>query len=286
MNLFLPKLHPLQTSCLKAEGKSPTESGTMPQTISYVINNQNRINTVGVIDMTFNDDFNFQQIPCPGGTLYTVLAGDTIYSLAQQNNTTVQAILTANPGINPNNLQLGQVLCLPIPRPPLCPGGFIYRIQSGDTFYGLANRYGLPVQEIMAANPGVDPNNLQIGQEICIPGRPASPERPRVLPLVPRSPGPAPNAGGVLWLMQDGLGQVEIVIAITGVPHPTPLGANRYTAVFTWGRSSYELPLLPVPGLPGLWVGRHSQTFPAEFFTGGVDIYPGPVLGGLLENSR
>lgn len=236
--------------------------------------------------MTFNNNFNFQQIPCPGGILYTVLAGDTIYSIAQQYNTTVQAILTANPGINPNNLQIGQVLCLPVPEPPPCPGGFFYQIQSGDTFYGLANRYGLTVQEIMAANPGVDPNNLQIGQEICIPRRPTTPERPRVLPLVPRSQGPAPNAGGVLWLMHDGLNQVEIIITITGVPSPTTLGANRYTAVFTWGRSSYELPLLPIPGLSGLWVGRLSQTFPVEFLTGGVDIYPGPVLGGLLENSR
>lgn len=236
--------------------------------------------------MAFNKDFYLQQIPCPGGTLYTVLAGDTIYSIAQQYNTTAQAILTANPGINPNNLQIGQVLCLPFSPSRPCPGGFLYRIQAGDTFFGLAKRYGLPVQEIIAANPGADPNNLQIGAEICIPGRPVPAGRPCALPLKPQLHGPAPNAGGVLWLRRNGLEEVELIIVITGAPSPATLGASRYTAVFTWGRTTYELPLLPVPGLSGLWVGRLAQTFPPEFFTGGVDIYPGPILDGLLEKCR
>lgn len=50
-----------------------------------------------------------------------------------------------------------------------CPYDQIYYIQPGDTFYRLAQRYGIPVYGIIQANPGVNPNNLMTGQRICIP---------------------------------------------------------------------------------------------------------------------
>ena len=46
---------------------------------------------------------------------------------------------------------------------------FPYVIQSGDTFYKLAQRYNISVSEIAAANPGVDANKLKVGQRIGIP---------------------------------------------------------------------------------------------------------------------
>ncbi len=108
---------------------------------------------------------------CPIGTFaYTIKPGDTIYKLAITYNTTVEAIIAANPGINPDNLQIGQVICIPMgtPPPPVCDGQF-YVVRPGDTFYSIANMFGITVAQLMAANPGVDPNNLQIGQLICIP---------------------------------------------------------------------------------------------------------------------
>ena len=120
---------------------------------------------------------------CPHGTFpYTIRSGDTFYLLAQRFGTTVEAIMRANPGVNPNNLQIGQVVCIPTgaPAPSKCPPGtFPYTIRSGDTFYLLAQRFGTTVEAIMRANPGVNPNNLQIGQVICIPSGP--------------SPGPSPG---------------------------------------------------------------------------------------------
>ena len=51
---------------------------------------------------------------CPAGTQpYTIRSGDTLYNLAIRFNTSVDAIIRANPGINPNNLQIGQVICIP-----------------------------------------------------------------------------------------------------------------------------------------------------------------------------
>ncbi len=50
-----------------------------------------------------------------------------------------------------------------------CPmGTFQYTIRSGDTLWQIAHRYYTTVYDIAAINPGVDVNNLNIGQVICI----------------------------------------------------------------------------------------------------------------------
>ncbi|MCL6590015.1 MAG: LysM domain-containing protein [Firmicutes bacterium] len=116
------------------------------------------------------------QDPCPAGTTaYTVRAGDTLYAIAQRLGITVAGIVAVNPGINPNNLQVGQQICIPGAAPEFCPGGTPYVIRPGDTFYAIASRLGISLQALLAANPGVDPNRLTVGQTICIPGVPIPP---------------------------------------------------------------------------------------------------------------
>lgn len=64
----------------------------------------------------------------------------------------------------------------PTVKPTVCPpSGFLdYTIQPGDTLFKIAMRFqdtvpGLTWQQILAANPGINPNNLRIGQVIRIP---------------------------------------------------------------------------------------------------------------------
>ena len=124
-----------------------------------------------------NDVTGKRQLPsCPGGTVYTIRPGDSLLSLARRFNTTVEAITNANPGIVPTNLQIGQQICIPVtPVPGSCQGGFLYRVKSGDTYYSIASRFGIVVDALIAANPGVDYNKLVVGQEICIPAPVPSP---------------------------------------------------------------------------------------------------------------
>ena len=48
--------------------------------------------------------------------------------------------------------------------------GPIYIVQPGDTLSFIASRFNVTVDELVAANPALDPNFLSPGQRIVIPG--------------------------------------------------------------------------------------------------------------------
>ena len=109
--------------------------------------------------------------PCPEGNYYTIKQGDTLYKIARFFNISLDDLIEANPGIDPMNLMVGQVICIPLARPPVAcpPGSMVYIVKAGDTFYSIAHRFNITVEALMMANPGVNPNALLIGQQICIP---------------------------------------------------------------------------------------------------------------------
>ncbi len=54
-----------------------------------------------------------------------------------------------------------------------CPAGSVpYVIRSKDTLGEIAFFYNTTVQDITDVNPGIIPNALQVGQQICVPLRP------------------------------------------------------------------------------------------------------------------
>ena len=54
-----------------------------------------------------------------------------------------------------------------IPTPTSTP--FVYEVVENDTLIGIALRHSIPLEEIMQANPGIDPNFLSIGMTLTIP---------------------------------------------------------------------------------------------------------------------
>jgi len=111
--------------------------------------------------------------PCPSGIYWRVAAGDTLYKIAKANNIPLNQLLQANPNINPNNLQIGQSICLPKKNNntnlPPCPSGVYWEVSAGDTLYKIATASNVSIAKLIKANPGIDANNLKIGQNICIP---------------------------------------------------------------------------------------------------------------------
>jgi LysM repeat protein len=46
----------------------------------------------------------------------------------------------------------------------------VHVVKKNDTLLGIALRYGVELNDLLAANPGINPRILSIGQEIVIPG--------------------------------------------------------------------------------------------------------------------
>ena len=119
-----------------------------------------------------------QQSVCGANSIkYTIGKGQTLFAIAQEFNTTVQAILDANPGLDVQLYYAGDVICIPqqtatLPTQPTgCVGGTAYTIRRGDSFYLIAQQFDIPLADLLAANPGVDPARLLVGQVICVPAR-------------------------------------------------------------------------------------------------------------------
>jgi LysM repeat protein len=70
-----------------------------------------------------------------------------------------------------------------------------HTVQAGDTLYSISARYGVPQEEIMAANNLTNPNALTVGQVLVIPA-------PGQVPP-PTDPG-QPPAGGIVHVVQPG----------------------------------------------------------------------------------
>jgi LysM repeat protein len=157
-----------------------------------------------------------------GGT-WTVEKGETLESIAAMCGTSTSAITAANPGVKVP-LAVGQALTIPggsstnpgNPPPstavpptsstvtnnyyttnnyynsaPVTSPSYngTYVVQYGDTFSGIASRYGISVGALWAANPSIQNINvIYVGQVIYIPG--ASTGNPGTVP----APAPAPTA--------------------------------------------------------------------------------------------
>ena len=100
--------------------------------------------------------------------IYTVKSGDSLYKIAQNNNTTVDEIKRLN-NLTSNILSVGQVLKLPTTSSETPSSNTVdYTVKSGDSLYKIANQYNVTVDAIKRAN-NLTTNTLQIGQVLRIP---------------------------------------------------------------------------------------------------------------------
>jgi LysM repeat protein len=57
----------------------------------------------------------------------------------------------------------------PVDLPPIAPAGSEYTVAKGDTLAVIAKKHGVSLSALQAANPGVVPTKLKIGQKLTIP---------------------------------------------------------------------------------------------------------------------
>ncbi|MFE8700827.1 LysM peptidoglycan-binding domain-containing protein [Cytobacillus sp. FJAT-54145] len=155
---------------------------------------------------------------------YTIQSGDTFWKISQKFNVPFADLLAANPNRDPNNLYVGQEVQIPVKH--TTTDYTPYKIQSGDTFWKISQKFGISYADLLAANPNANPNNLIIGQEIHIP---VSPELEQEIEI-PVSPKPSTNSyviqsGDTFWSISQKLGvpYTEILAA-----NPTANPTNLY----------------------------------------------------------
>lgn len=84
-------------------------------------------------------------------TPHVVQGGETLYSLARLHHTTIDKILSINPGLTVESLQAGQTILLPTGGAAGSP--ITHVVSKGDTMWNIAKRYDITVDELVAANP-------------------------------------------------------------------------------------------------------------------------------------
>ncbi len=99
---------------------------------------------------------------------YTVQKGDSLWSIANKFNTTVDNLKKLN-NLSTNLLQIGQKL--KISATQLNQQNEYYTVKKGDTLYSIAVKNGLTVQELKDLN-NLNSNNLTIGQSLLIKKNP------------------------------------------------------------------------------------------------------------------
>lgn len=115
--------------------------------------------------------------------IYTVKAGDSLYSIANRFNTTVDELKSLN-NLSSNVLNVGQLL--KIPSAVVTPN--TYTVQRGDSLYFISNKFGITVDELKKAN-NLTSNTLSVGQVLKIPTTNQIPEQEETLIQYEVQPG-------------------------------------------------------------------------------------------------
>ena len=170
--------------------------------------------------------------PAAAGEDLLVQRGDTLWDIALEHGTTVEALVALNDISDPSLIRIGQRIVLhppsapwsPPPAAPAPPAPIIHVVQPDETLWGIAVHYGTTVPALVAANQISNPSLMRIGQTLAIPQL-ASPPQPAAEPA---PPAPAPirehvvQAGETLWAISRLYGTtVETLVEVNLLANPS-----------------------------------------------------------------
>ncbi len=149
------------------------------------------------------------------GVLIAILGGALMACTPQAAGTPTPAPTAALPTLRPTATPRPTPTAAPVTPPPpgevaVTPTPIIYIVEANDTLIPIANKFGVSVADIIAANGGLDPARLQIGQRIVIPSGASNPLASNISPqqILP-SPTPAPFAIQGVHSVRTAAGSVE-----------------------------------------------------------------------------
>jgi LysM repeat protein len=137
--------------------KNLMDIGTEPQ-IGVILNLQTKASSrpdtvVKNIDQANSEKF----------IIHYVSMGETLYSISQKYNVSLEDIKTAN-GLKNDQISLGMELKIQKPQKGAI---IVYKVQSGDTLYSISRKFNVSVEEIKSWNK-ISDNSINVGQNIEI----------------------------------------------------------------------------------------------------------------------
>lgn len=163
MNLLIPTI---ETTILYVVKKGDTLY-SIASKYNTSVNEIIRINNLNSNTINIGQQL---RIPINGSDLdylsYYVKKGDTLYSIANRYDVTVDELIKIN-NLSNNNLSVGQILKIPVSV--IVPDNEYetYIVKSGDTLYSISKRFGISVDELIKIN-NLSNNNLSIGQVLKV----------------------------------------------------------------------------------------------------------------------
>ena len=131
-------------------------------------------NRLSSTDLNVGDIIYISAPPAPPEELHTITVkiGDTLSDLAARYGTTPQLLMRAN-GLATPFIRTGQVLVLPsdallTPLTDVAPQTYV--VQQGDALYGIALKFGIPQERLIALN-NLEGTTIYVGQELKLVGR-------------------------------------------------------------------------------------------------------------------
>ena len=109
---------------------------------------------------------------------YVVRSGDTMEGIAQRHRVTLRQLVRANPGVSTRMIFPGQRLTIPggvatktrsAARAAAAPTR-THAVRPGETMTSIAAAHGISLGRLLAANRGMDPDLLFVGQRVTVPG--------------------------------------------------------------------------------------------------------------------
>lgn len=134
------------------------------------LTNADKIKVGQVLNIPGGDAPEAEPTPSPlTETTYIVKAGDNLFRIGLQYNINWTQIAEANGIVNPNHLEVGQELKIPVDTPGPTPQ-FTHQVQAGETLFLISLRYGVAWTAIAEANEIGSPYVIYVGQTLVIPG--------------------------------------------------------------------------------------------------------------------
>ena len=136
-------------------------------------NKQISVNANQQVQDAFNHNAPQTALSGSESTFLTINEGQDIYSIAKQCNTSIESILTNNPGLKPNEYVAGTKIkvvpntALPFNYERMSRRNYKYEVQRGETYASIAKANGITEEELKAANP--DLKKVKKGKTITLP---------------------------------------------------------------------------------------------------------------------